>query len=774
MDLHCVICYEEFNLTDHYPVVLPCGHTYICVVCAKRIKICHECREPLFWTPPQPQQPAINNHNSHAHRSPATSRYSRYNHSRYSPRTPPHPANGVNGAITKREEIPLPLPKNVVLMDLIEAKQRQERLVQEQKEIKLKEKQERQREKQLKLERRREERRKLRRSRQPDRSRGSTRPAIMQHCSVDSEEIEVDIDQNNTSFDDESYDDLDYDDEISSSSSSELPLGDPELVTGYAALSGTCGTYAVKEPEGLLVLPQDPNRPKYYATKGGDEKKEGSKHSNTHFSSIFSSNEEDDSVDSDSMRHLPADSDSMKILKANSTQFSSVFASLDDDCSIEETLTKLRSLHSRNEPFTIKEGQKVQVVGVLETNDQSVYQLARGAGFVVASANQLVKVGGPLESSCKMEGMLQSIMEQEQEMKRKLDEITNLASRLKHKIILEQDKPEEVPVISIPPIAQKISNSTDEVELPSFATSDSNIALANLEPGAHPTTPTRTAAPHPTSPDGGSAGRHSVASVDSTVVNLGLSPRTPSQTPRYYTEEQRRQFVYSPARSCPMPSNQETANHLNQPFLDDEIPSSTGVLRYRVNNDDETSGLGWAGVLGCGTSLFGERLLESSDHGAATNIFNTTNNGRNDILNLPFDQNTLMQQSNAQRRAAALAVAAVGSSGYQGIAMLESNGSGDSPLRRGGSFDGGGGINFRTGMSGHSGLGKTKRDFSCDQQLSHHNGDTNSFHLHRRRSMMSEMSQHRGAGVLRVGPRSGLAQRRGTTPDTLVGCQTIR
>jgi len=772
--LHCVICYEEFNLTDRYPVVLPCGHTYVCVVCTKRIKICHECREPLFWHPPKPQQPAVTNHNSHIHRSPATSRYSRYNHSRYSPSTPTPQANGTNGA--KREEVPLPLPKNVVLMEMIEAKERQERLVAEEKESKLKKKQEKLREKQLKLERRREEKANLSQSRQPDTSRGSHRPAITQHRSVDSEEIEVGIHQDNPLLYDEIGDDeLDYDDEISSSSSSEMPLGDPELVTGYAALSGFCGTYAVREPQGLLVLPQDPNRQRYHVTQEhGDEKKEGSPHSSTRFSSIFNSAEDDESVDSVSMKNLRVDSDSIKNLKSSSTQYSSTFNSADDDGSVDDVSKNLRSLHSRNEPFTLQEGQKIQVVGVLESNEQGVYQLARGAGFVVASANQLVKVGGPLESSCKMEGMLQSILEKEEEMKRKLHEIRNLAARLKQKIVLEQDKPEEVPVISLPPIAQKSSHSSDGELSPSGIHESKPAAIdaqTSLETGPNPTTPTRNTCSYPSSPVGGSAGRQSVASVDSTVVNLGISPKTPSQTPAYYTGEPGLEFAHSPARSCPIPSINETA-HLTQPFLDDEAPSSTGVLRYRVNNDDETSGLGWAGVLGCGTSLFGERVLDSSDHGAATSIFNTTTNRQNDLLNMPFDQNALMQRTNAQRRAAALAAVAAGPSGYQGIAMLESSGSADSPLRRGGSFDGGGGINFRTGMSGHSGLGKPKRDFSCDQQLTHGNSE---FNLPRRRSMMSEMSQHRGAAIARLGPRSSVLNRsRGAAPDTLVGCQTIR
>lgn len=730
MELHCVICYEEFNLKDRHPVVLPCGHTYLCEVCAKKIKICHQCREPLYWKPPIAQNSALNNHNhnSHSHRSPATSRYSRYNHNRYSPSTPPHPSAGAKPE--KREEVQLPCPKNVVLMEMIEAKQRQERLVSEQKARNQQKKEEKQQERQRRLQQRLEEKENKRRSRQAE--LGSGRSEIMQLRSDDSEEIEVDIKQTPTLLDDDEDDDddleFDYDDEISSSSSSGLPLGGPELVSGYAALSGTCGTYAVRDPDGLVVLSQDPNRPKYRVTKRhGDEKKDGSDHSETHFSSIFNSNDDDDD---------------------------------DED---------LRSSFSSKEPFTIEEGQKVQVVGIMQSNEQGVYQLARGAGFVVATANQLVKVGGPEETSCKMEGMLQSILEKQKEMQRKLDEMTQLAIGLTKQIIKEQDKPEAVPVISIP--------IRREVELSLSNTDESNNDAATVSSHAnfigtaqYPRTPTRVPQSFPGSPRSGDP------SVASTEVNLGLSPITPSRTQAYYTGGQQGEYVNSPARSCPIPSHSADAVHLNQPFLDVEAPASTGVLRYRVNNDDETSGLGWAGVLGCGTSLFGERLLESSDTGAANTIFNTATSGNNDILRLPFDQNAIMQHTNVQRRAAALAAVASGNHSYRGIGLLEGSGSADSPLRRGGSFDGGT-INFRTGMSGHSGLGKPKRDFTCDQHLTYHNADGNAVGFQQpRRSKMSQMSQHRGAATVRLGHRTSAPslQRRGNAPDALLGCQTIR
>ena len=216
----------------------------------------------------------------------------------------------------------------------------------EQKLAKQKKKEEKIREKQLIAQQLREERENLRRQRQEI----ETSRALMQRYSADSEDIEVDIDENESLLDVTEDDDeeLDYDDELSFSSSS-LPLGEVELNAGYAALSGSCGTYAVREPEGLVVLPLDPNRnrPKYNGTKDhGDEKKTGSQHSSTTFSSIFN-----------------------KIYKDNADGSANRF----------------------KEPFTISEGQKVQVVGVMKSNDQGVYQLARGGGFVVASANQLVK-----------------------------------------------------------------------------------------------------------------------------------------------------------------------------------------------------------------------------------------------------------------------------------------------------------------------------------------------------------------------------------------------
>ena len=43
---HCTICYDAFHPTNRAPIVLPCGHTFICEDCGKRLTKCMECRKP--------------------------------------------------------------------------------------------------------------------------------------------------------------------------------------------------------------------------------------------------------------------------------------------------------------------------------------------------------------------------------------------------------------------------------------------------------------------------------------------------------------------------------------------------------------------------------------------------------------------------------------------------------------------------------------------------------------------------------------------------------
>ena len=117
---HCIVCFEEFGQEERYPVVLPCGHTYVCNECANRLDKCMECRTSLAMMLPvqtsllqrSPAQGFAAGAHGHTGWSSVRSGgrgsvlqpRSMYSASR----TPP---------VTRR----LPLPKNVVLLSLMEA-----------------------------------------------------------------------------------------------------------------------------------------------------------------------------------------------------------------------------------------------------------------------------------------------------------------------------------------------------------------------------------------------------------------------------------------------------------------------------------------------------------------------------------------------------------------------------------------------------------------------------------------------------------------------------
>ncbi|KAL7577590.1 hypothetical protein ACA910_015114 [Epithemia clementina (nom. ined.)] len=119
---HCMVCYDEFeNSGSQYPVVLPCGHTYVCKRCADKLDKCMECREPLYatfiaetTTSPTPAAPStVSRASWSSARSGSSAQYSARGQQVRPPGTrEPKPAK-------KR----LPLPKNVVLLSLIDATQ---------------------------------------------------------------------------------------------------------------------------------------------------------------------------------------------------------------------------------------------------------------------------------------------------------------------------------------------------------------------------------------------------------------------------------------------------------------------------------------------------------------------------------------------------------------------------------------------------------------------------------------------------------------------------
>mmetsp|Transcript_5967 Transcript_5967/g.8438 ORF Transcript_5967/g.8438 Transcript_5967/m.8438 type:complete len:621 (-) Transcript_5967:155-2017(-) len=111
---HCMICIEEFHADDRYPVVLPCGHTYVCQCCAERLDKCMECRTPLYEAKPQIYQPPRTVDWNQRHAIGPRSHYRSSGGAQYGG----NPTKVKPPAIVKKR---LPLPKNVVLLSLMEA-----------------------------------------------------------------------------------------------------------------------------------------------------------------------------------------------------------------------------------------------------------------------------------------------------------------------------------------------------------------------------------------------------------------------------------------------------------------------------------------------------------------------------------------------------------------------------------------------------------------------------------------------------------------------------
>lgn len=121
---HCMICFEEFHPEERFPVVLPCGHTYVCNACANRLDKCMECRMPLYTVVRPPSRGAgAPLPGERGATVTSSSRSASWANGR-------SPGRGGPAGSTTDPSVPsphppvkkrLPLPKNVVLLSLIEA-----------------------------------------------------------------------------------------------------------------------------------------------------------------------------------------------------------------------------------------------------------------------------------------------------------------------------------------------------------------------------------------------------------------------------------------------------------------------------------------------------------------------------------------------------------------------------------------------------------------------------------------------------------------------------
>lgn len=397
---HCSICYEPLHAVKRPPVILPCGHTFMCEPCSKRLNRCTECRTELFMkvpavTPVDESIGSQNYENNKARQQEDRYQYGRRNNTRPFNRTRPPAINYAalrNSSLSpnnareisspqtpgsqqvkkevKMEKIPLPIPKNLLLLSLmeiaeLEAKARAtkaQNLSQKSTSISTKE---------IKISR-------------EDSIQGGNETDIL--CYSDDEQTTKKTSGLSSDGDTvASVDDLQSSQPANSDSESESDFDDDEsrVYTSLCTISSTCGTYVVTDRNGLLVLPR---KPKDIETDFTAQR----------YSSSLSP----------TASHLPS--------------LHTTPGSVSSPGSIVPTLN-ISEYSNPPLPYQLEFGAKVQVVSI---DENGWVTLARNAGYLfIDVGRQLARVGGPKDKACQMEALLIQLEKKKEEIRLKQLEI---------------------------------------------------------------------------------------------------------------------------------------------------------------------------------------------------------------------------------------------------------------------------------------------------------------------------------------------------------------
>lgn len=410
---HCIICFDEFNTTDRPPMVLPCGHTYVCLPCSKRLKRCMECRESLFLPSPE-----TTNHSTATVPALPINSNSRPASTSRQPQTPT-----ITSQPTAR--VPLPIPKNLVLLALMEAAERTFR---------------------------------------PPTSRKEDPPA-------------AEADHPDDLKDDDDEYRLDPDRVLDSMSLWAGPSGtyvvrdigglvvlphDPRRSKSHDIDNSTTASSANDVKLWSTYDLQDQADQEQIRVEGSP----GSQHRSAVELENYST--------SLAVFNTEASDSSITTLRGEEvSSHHSRQASVNSGISV-----------TGREPFLVEYGQKLQVVAF----DDGVYTLARNEGFILATSNtQLLKIDAPLDDSCRWEGLLNTVVrEQRKVLQGSLQEKLELEQALLQKIQLAQSHPPTFPIISEapqnvePPPRPVNSFDTTSISVPTPATPITSVAQPSL------------------------------------------------------------------------------------------------------------------------------------------------------------------------------------------------------------------------------------------------------------------------------------------------------
>lgn len=199
------------------------------------------------------------------------------------------------------------------------------------------------------------------------------------------------------------------DESDSASGSSEGYEDEDALVfDGIESLGGQCGTYVVRERKGVMVQLHHPHHKTLGVEKENVENVRDSNREGRH----------------DVIWRMDSSASFLTAKSNNEIEHSTSFS----------------------QPTIVGYGQKVQIVDRVD----GVFRLPRNRGFIVANDSQLVKVGAPLEQCCKLEGILSSFSAAKLDLQRKLEQISKDEFNLNRQLKKQSALPEAHPIISEP------------------------------------------------------------------------------------------------------------------------------------------------------------------------------------------------------------------------------------------------------------------------------------------------------------------------------------
>mmetsp|Transcript_23501 Transcript_23501/g.49624 ORF Transcript_23501/g.49624 Transcript_23501/m.49624 type:complete len:632 (-) Transcript_23501:458-2353(-) len=500
---HCMICFEEFDPHTNYPVVLPCGHTYVCISCANRLDKCMECRTPLFIKieappPPPDSSPDFPNQKENRHddtrsynpsirSSPAGLRASTLSGSRVLTRQggnyaassrgydrsmnkPPPPSQPV-----KKER--LPLPKNAVLLSLIQASEPA---------------------------RRRTENQAPQSSQFPFSPEKDEQPGSCSHGPPKFSKPSPLFLDSSSSGENDNEDDEEH-----------------KIKVGTYLSGGPCGTYAVAVKSGLFVYPtlfehtlqpindvvsrdveeivktsyklkhqhQQPSSDDPYSIErsqtwvdGPDEEQRNG--------------QADLRVETKTTIPPPTHSNRAKDVLGTIDLRPAPKGTMEDNMPCSSRSPTLKTIHRQfshgSNPFQkdfdrpllrLKYGDRVQVVSM---DSRGLVKLARGYGYIrLENEKQLVKVGGSSDSACQIEAMLHELSIERNRLKHEQQKLERLSSGLmidlQSSLLADEDH-----VIEPAPEGMPRSDSDLSIILPNkMDRQPSNVSVDDIDLSLH-------------------------------------------------------------------------------------------------------------------------------------------------------------------------------------------------------------------------------------------------------------------------------------------------